>query len=719
MVKQVNELPILWLAMLRKLNLLWQLWRYLGAKWLFFRLSYAIQLRTGWLEKRMPAFEWKDRPLQYWLKEVIPSEAKEYLAWRGKNRGKFFFDRLPSLPPSFGQSEIIEKANAILAGKWTYFSHTRYELSCPPNWHFNPQTGKPLVAEAHWTRIDDFKQGDIKFVWEASRFGFVYVLARAYAVNKDERYPETFWLLLEDWAKHNPPNRGANWKCGQEASFRMMAWTFALAAFSEAKSSTTERVCNLVTMIAVLGERIAKNINYARSQKNNHGISEAVGLWTIGILFPEFKQADFWREYGKRVIEEEARKQIYTDGSYIQHSNNYHRLMLHALLWAVRLGEVNNQPFSQQVYEKFSAASKFLYQVLDVESGKVPNLGSNDGALILSLNNCDYQDYRPILQSSYYLIEKKHLFESGLWDEDLLWLFGEAALKHSKANCQSLDLAALIGGYYTLRATDTWVMLRAAKFIDRPSHADQLHLDLWWRGQNIACDAGTYSYNTEAPWDNSLSYTDVHNTVIVDYQNQMPKVSRFLWLNWTEAELNIKKESPQKQIAFLQASHYSHNNVLYKRAVIRLGSESWLVHDRLSGQGTHEYCLHWLFPNFNHEWDNLSNSLLLKTSKGNYWVHVQSQNANFGSHLISADESSTQGWRSLYYGDKEAALSLSLKGGADKIGLWTLFSPRKAEFVLTGDKLFVESELFRAEVWLSASEEIEKIRVENDYLEVN
>ena len=33
---------------------------------------------------------------------------------------------------------------------------------------------------------------------------------------------------------------------------------------------------------------------------------------------------------------------------------------------------------------------------------------------------------------------------------------------------------------------------------------DQLHLDLWWRGLNIAQDAGTYLYNADPPWDNPL-----------------------------------------------------------------------------------------------------------------------------------------------------------------------------------------------------------------------
>ena len=72
-------------------------------------------------------------------------------------------------------------------------------------------------------------------------------------------------------------------------------------------------------------------------------------------------------------------------------------------------------------------------------------------------------------------------------------------------------LNASTGGYYTLRGPETWGMVRCAEYRDRPAHADQLHLDLWWRGANIALDSGTYLYNPEPEWYDAfvgtVSYT--------------------------------------------------------------------------------------------------------------------------------------------------------------------------------------------------------------------
>ena len=57
-----------------------------------------------------------------------------------------------------------------------------------------------------------------------------------------------------------------------------------------------------------------------------------------------------------------------------------------------------------------------------------------------------------------------------------------------------------------------------------------------------ALSAGTYLYNVDAPWDNALTHTAVHNTVSVDGSEQMRRVSRFLYLDWAPAKLNISSK---------------------------------------------------------------------------------------------------------------------------------------------------------------------------------
>lgn len=654
--------------MINRFQQILQILQYFGAGWLAYRLGYAARMKSGLLRLQIPAYEWEDRPLHTWLCGDVPAKPEVYTAWRKEHGGQFFFQTLPVLD----DRSAIDEAESILEGRWRYYENELYEVDFPPNWHYNPATERETDVARHWSQIGDSESGDIKFIWEASRFGVAFRLVRAYAANHDERYPAAFWQLIEDWAQHNPPQRGANWKCGQEAALRLTAWCFGLYGFATSVETTPARVAQLATMIAAHADRIERNIAYARSQKNNHGISEGVGLWMVSLLFPEFKRSEGWRDHGRRIIIEETRRQIYPDGAYVQHSTNYHRLMLHDCIWALRLGEVNNARLPDEVYNRVAQATDFLYQLIDMETGSVPNYGANDGALVLPLSGCDYRDFRPVVQAAYYLCHERRLLSPGAWDEDLLWLFGAEALDKPVDAVPQTSLLADVGGYYTLRGSASWALIRCAQYHDRPGQADQLHVDLWWKGNNIACDAGTYLYNDAPPWDNGLSTTNVHNTISVDDQDQMTRAGRFLWLDWAQGQ--VKRRLRSQYMEYWEGEHGGYRRlsspVLHRRGVLRIGDEAWLVLDECWGAVPHDFRLHWLFPDWPHVLDG--NRLELRTPSGPYHVLTGCLDAEGDRSFIRADEGSVRGWRSLYYGQKLPALSWALVVHGASARFWTV-----------------------------------------------
>src|SRR5690606_11166936 len=220
----------------------------------------------------------------------------------------------------------------------------------------------------------------------------------------------------------------------------------------------------------------------------------------IGILFPELKQASKWVVRGKTILESEVTRQIFEDGSYAQYSPNYQRVALHDVIWAVRLCEINNIPVAQTIYSKVEKAAAFLLEILDHESGCVPNHASNDSALVLPLNDLDPGDFRPVIQAAMYLVNQQFQYFDTIF-EDIHWLF---SVTHELTASRKIELqssnsfAAPDGGFYTLRSEDSWLMVRCTDHKSRPHHADQLHVDFWWRGINLCCDAGTYLYNGDA-----------------------------------------------------------------------------------------------------------------------------------------------------------------------------------------------------------------------------
>ena len=143
-----------------------------------------------------------------------------------------------------------------------------------------------------------------------------------------------------------------------------------------------------------------------------------------------------------------------------------------------------------------------------------------------------------------------------------------------------------------MRGAHSKAVICCTDFRARPSHADQLHVDLWWRDQNIACDAGTYLYSGQGMWRNGLAHTAVHNTVTVDEADQMEMLSRFTWTDWSRGKILQQAEN------LWQGEHDGYQKlpdpVTHKRTVLSLEEDRWLIVDHLAGKQTHHYALHWL-----------------------------------------------------------------------------------------------------------------------------
>lgn len=682
---------------------LMQLASHLGPRWVAYRLYYGAKLKSGWLMAQLPCGNWADHPLATRLSQPELAAPEALFHAVQQIAGSFFVrttdrPRFATLFSAWDEAAAtapsVAFAEKLLRGEFTYFGHEMVSLHWPPDWHLDPFSGCRQASDRHWTQIGDFANGDIKFVWELSRFTFTFTLVRAYWRTGDVRFAEAFWQLVESWRVNNPPQSGPNWKCGQELSFRVMAWCFGLFALLDSPATTVERVQQLVQMLAVSGERIEANLEYALSQQNNHGLSEATGLWTLGILFPWLKRSRRWTQIGRAALEQQVESLILDDGSFSQQSVNYHRVMLHDMLWAIRLGETCETPLSSRLTIRVRAAVHHLCELVEPESGRAPNYGHNDGALVLPLTNCDFTDYRPVIQAGAQLLDGCPRFAPGPWDEECWWLNGPAAaVRPSQTDTNSTDgqvsspepygcNAAGPGGYFVLRSPHSKVFTRAASFRHRPAHADLLHVDLWWRGQNIALDAGTYSYNSPDPWNNGLAGTAVHNTVTVDGRDQMDRASRFLWLPWAEGHGETGPLTAKQQFQVWVGSHDGYTRladpVQCRRTIARLGDEAWCIIDDLESREPHRMRLHWLLIDGPHQHHAAQHHLELLTPAGRMGVWTWC-NQPLQSDLVRADETSNRGWRSLRYRQKIPALSWAHLTRGSAVRFVTIFSPLPGE----------------------------------------
>jgi len=623
---------------------------HLGPSQTFWYAVYQMGLRSGFYKRKSPI--------------------QAYPKYLSTLRSPF---RLPDshqiqalLPAGRQRREsLLAEANEIVRGQYRPFGGPFASLTfatAEPKQHWTAYEGRPEAAGVE----------DLKYIWEPARFGWTYPLGRAYLVSGDERYPAAFWSYFEEFLAGNPPNLGPNWSSAQEVALRLLAMLFAACAFGGSHHTTADRLTRLAGAVSVHANRIPLTLSYACAQNNNHLISEALGMYAAGFALPEHPSAGEWARQGWRWLNRALQSQIEPDGSYVQHSMNYHRLMLEAALQATLMGRA----FPPQTHQRLAAAARWLLAQVDPGSGCAPNLGANDGAFILPLASGDFCDYRPAVQSAARAFLGQPAFPPGPWDESGLWLKLESSSEKPIAVLPSSE------GVQRLGNPHSWATLRAVRFKSRPSHADQLHVDLWWRGENIALDAGTYRYTAPPPWNNALADTAVHNTVEVSHKNQMTRAGRFLWLDWAQARL-IKTKGVQAEVLAAQHDGYRHLGVIHRRILKHTEPNQWDITDHLLLKHTlqfgpsripiYPYTLHWLLPDW--PWELHNRELILHPPQGgrirltltpSLASHPKSlveevSLARAGQALSGPPNvSPLSGWLSRAYGTKEPALSLAL-----------------------------------------------------------
>lgn len=485
--------------------------------------------------------------------------------------------------PEEWKSPLLEDADKIVSGNLRYYSCHWKEVGSPPKWFLNPFNGNTYPnPHLHWTKLPDFNTavGDIKNIWEASRFEWVVTLARAYAITADEKYLLTLNSWLKDWALKNPLNTGPNWKCGQETSIRV--FNLLNAAYILQQHSHPSEA--LVKFIEAHLERISPNIRYAIAQDNNHGTSEAAGLFIGGSWLAKANAnatAKANTQKGRQWLQNRAKKLIADDGTFSQYAVNYHRVLLDTLSLVEFWRKQTDQPvFSAHFYTKARATINWLHQLTDDQSGNAPNLGSNDGASLLNMHSDPYRDFRPSIQLAGLLFFNQWRFTKNV-SELVFWLnVQDSRTTPIKYNKHSVVFNA---GFLTLITPTSWAMLRLPRFKFRPSHNDVFHFDLWYDGLNILSDAGTYSYNPPPEEEVvDLKSVQTHNTISFDGRDQMPKISRFLLGNWLQADSVGEIRTSADGWQSWEGQYTDNMKNMHKRKISTNG-KTWQIEDTIAG----------------------------------------------------------------------------------------------------------------------------------------
>jgi len=518
------------------------------------------------------------------------------------------------------------------------FSYINIDLADePPLWLANPITGgSPASSQESWWKISDFDDstGDIKLIWEQSRFNWVVAFAQRIR-NGDEGSLNRLNWWLSDWIKHNPPYLGRNWKCGQEASIRVIHLCCAALILGQARQT----LVGLQELIRLHLRRIEPTLHYAIAQNNNHGTSEAAALF-IGGSWLGGSDGKKYESLGRRWLEDRATKLIEKDGSFSQYSLNYHRMALDSFsiaeVWRAKL---QRKRFTPALYAKVARAASWLHQMICPVTGDGPNLGANDGALLLQLTDSAYRDYRPSVQLSSALFGAGMPYpEAPLCDLHLGWL-GIISKEFKKQEYVNCDYDC--GGYKILRSGVADLFFRYPRFRFRPSQSDALHIDLRINGVSFLRDAGSFSYNSTPDEYRYFSGTASHNTVQFDDRDQMPRLGRFLFGSWLQTKNHTPLEVCNDHVKG-GASYIDYKGAGHKRT-LHLDKHRLVVTDEIVGF-RNKAVLRWRLPEGVWEFHILPNGV--KVTQLGTTIIVTS---DIG--LVRACFS--LGWESLHYAEKK------------------------------------------------------------------
>ena len=446
--------------------------------------------------------------------------------------------------------------------------------------------------------------GNIDWRWDLNRHVFFETLGRAYRYTGDERYSWKFRELLCDWLSRNPARMDQpNWSSVFEVAFRINVWAWALYYFRTARAFDAELAQKLVAGLLTHGRYLDANIEL--HVPNNHLLLEAKALALIGILLPEFKEAQRWRERGLKLVERQVLDQVCDDGVHGERTTLYHRVISGELLELLVLMGNNRIAASPQLVERFARMVEFE-RALAKPDGTFPLLGDSAvtdthlrfSAATYSTGPLSYQERgrnAPLQESDYWLLGSVGV-EALAGDVE----FG--APKPAKASTPTKSAAFRDGGYYLMKggsgADAHYLVFDCGAFglpaMPNHGHADALSFELYAFGQTLLVDPGFYSTALGLDWRNFFRGTRGHNAVVVDGldQSHLMDARRV----YRPASATCLGWISNDEYDFMDGIHNGYERlaepVTHRRQIFFAKPNYWVVVDLLTGRGEHCFDLY-------------------------------------------------------------------------------------------------------------------------------
>ena len=566
--------------------------------------------------------------------------------------------------------QLIAQADRITMGRFDLLGLRDLSFGDPVDWHFEPVANKCL-PRVHWSKLDYLDAelaGDKKIIWELNRHQHFVRLGQAYCLTGEPRFSHVFANYLGYWMEDNPPKLGINWASSLEVAFRSISWLWALELFKSSPGLTSD-LLKLALKYLYLSARHLESYLSTYFSPNTHLTGEALGLFYLGTLLPEFKEAKRWQETGSRILIEALPVHVQEDGVYFEQSSYYHRYTTDFYIHFRQLARANGFALPNEVDKALTLLLDHLMYITRPD-GTTPLFGDDDGGRLMPLDQRPPNDFRATLATGSVLFNRGDLkFVAGDATEELVWLLGVDGLRQfdlieARAPVK-LSQSFANGGYFVAR--DGWSESSTYLLFDcgphgalncGHAHADALAIDLAVNGQTMLVDAGTYTYTGSKELRDWFRSSQAHNTVTIDGESSSIPEGTFSWK--TKAACTLKAWITTDRFDFVSGTHDGYKRladpVTVTRSILFLKGDYFILLDGFKSTAEHRADV-WFHFNPSTE-TRLEAGVIRETQSG---FNIQC----FGNgHWIEEEA-----WVSYCYAQKEAtpayAFSASFRGESE------------------------------------------------------
>ncbi len=520
---------------------------------------------------------------------------------------RFFFDVANKAEYSnVFQKRFIEMAVAIpicadkiCANRFDLLGSGDTNLGEHINWHRDFKSGFEWPLN-HYTEIkivDLTNAADVKAPWELSRLQFLSTLGRAYWITNDNKYLDKFVSTTSDWLKHNPVDYGVNWTCSMEVAIRAINVIWGMHFFANSGELPESFVRRILYSLYYHALHIERNLEIIDKGANtNHLLSNYLGLFYIGILFPEFDKSKKWLRLGREGLEREMLLQVHKDGADYECSFSYHRLVLEIFLSSFILGKVNQVEFSQSFCERIMKMIEFSAAITS-QSGETPAMGDNDDGFIVKLANDNPHDHRALLDIGAQLHNVK-LPQNVSLSEERLWYLGLESLHRWPSMVHRKPHIFKDSGVAVIQNERMHLIFNANGISEKAfgghKHNDLLSISLEIDSVPFLIDPGTACYTSDYQMRNKSRSTAVHNTVRIDHEEQNRFLEKALFFMFKDARPKIDLWTVTDDVVIVSGFHDGYarlgDTIMHRRTLeVSLAEKTIAIWDEVSGDGKGEH----------------------------------------------------------------------------------------------------------------------------------